>query len=214
MVHGFYVDIIKEIKKQVLTARQLNKIKIGLVKKYKLEKIPTTIDILLHASKKDIEILKHRLQTKPVRTISGVAIVAIMGKPINCKHGSCIYCPGGEDSAFGNVPKSYTGKEPATRRAIRNAFDPYLQVFNRLEQYVVLGHMPSKVEMIIMGGTFPSFTKTYRDYFIKNALKAMNDFSDKFFSKGEFDFETALIYLIPSLIGLILGLVLWFTRPR
>ena len=29
--------------------------------------------------------------------------------------------------------------------------------------------------------------------------------------QGESNFETKLIYLIPSLIGLIVGLVLWFT---
>ena len=85
-----------------------------------------------------------------MRTQSGVAPVAIMTKPHSCPHGSCLFCPGGPKSEFGNVPQSYTGTEPATRRAIRNHYDPYLQIFNRLEQYVVLGHNPEKVELIIM----------------------------------------------------------------
>ena len=36
---------------------------------------------------------------------------------------------------------------------------------NRLEQYIGSGHVPDKIELIIMGGTFPSFPKTYQEYF-------------------------------------------------
>jgi len=127
------------------------------------------------------------LLTKPTRTISGVAVVAAMTKPSKCPHGKCAMCPGGIKSAFGTVPQSYTGKEPATRRAIRNNYDPYLQVMNRLEQYVVQGHPVDKVELIIMGGTFPSCKKSYQEEFVKYSLKAMNDFSQLFFKKNTFD---------------------------
>jgi elongator complex protein 3 len=74
-------------------------------------------------------------------------------------------------------------------RGIRNKYDSYLQVFNRLEQYIVMGHVPEKVELIVMGGTFPSFPKTYRNSFVKYAFKAMNDFSGLFYKKGEFDID-------------------------
>jgi elongator complex protein 3 len=45
------------------------------------------------------------LKTKPVRTASGVAVVAVMSKPHRCPHiaytgGVCVYCPGGIDSDF------------------------------------------------------------------------------------------------------------------
>jgi len=57
-----------------------------------------------------------------------------------------------------------------------------------LEQYVVLGQSPEKVELIIMGGTFPSFPKKYQEEFVYYAFKAMNDFSKLFFDrKGELD---------------------------
>jgi elongator complex protein 3 len=181
----FYSEIEAEIKKKKPDKAQLNRIKNRLCSKHKLKHIPTDIQILLHA--KDANKVRKYLLAKPTRTISGVAVVAIMTKPTKCPHGKCITCPGGIDSPFGSVPQSYTGKEPATRRAIRNNYDPYFQVMNRLEQYVVAGHSPDKVELIIMGGTFPSLTKKYKEDFVKYSIKAMNDFSRKFFVKGKFD---------------------------
>ena len=124
-----------------------------------------------------------------MRSQSGVSVVAVMTKPTRCPHGKCIYCPGGVDSFFGSVPQSYTGKEPATRRAIRNRFDPYLQIFNRLEQYIASGHLPEKIELIVMGGTFTALKKQYQNWFIKNSFKAMNDFSNLFFKKNNFDMK-------------------------
>jgi len=140
----------------------------------------------LHATPEDIK--EMNLIVKPMRTQSGVAVVAVMSYPFSCKHGKCLYCPGGPASFFGDVPQSYTGREPATMRAIRNKYDAYLQVFNRLEQYIALGHMPDKIEFIVMGGTFPSFELEYQEEFIMYSLKAMNDFGEEFFSDGELDF--------------------------
>ncbi len=186
---NFYTEIISEIKKKKPSKNQLTKLKTKLCKKYSLRKIPTDIDILMNAKVKEIPRIKKYLQTKPMRSLSGVSVCAIMTKPIKCPHGRCIICPGGpQDSVFGSVPQSYTGKEPATMRAIRNKYDPYLQVMNRLEQYVALGHNINKIELIIMGGTFPSFSKQYQDKFVMYALKAMNDFSKMFFNKNVIDF--------------------------
>jgi len=188
----FYQELIKIIKETNPSKEQLNKIKIKLCKKYGVKKIPTDIQIYSNSMDSD----KLKIITKPTRTISGVAIIAIMTSPKKCPHGKCIYCPGGPKSEFGDVPQSYTGKEPATMRARRNKFDPYLQIFNRLEQYILLGQMPEKIELIVMGGTFPSFEKKYKEDFIYCSFKAMNDFSDMFFKnirnkneKESFDFE-------------------------
>jgi len=74
-------------------------------------------------------------------------------------------------------------------RAIRNNYDPYLQVFNRLEHYVLLGHSVDKIELIVMGGTFTAFDKEYQEEFIKYSFKAMNDFSKLFFEEdGTLDY--------------------------
>lgn len=186
---NFHQQLTTELKKKNYSPQQLNKLKREFSQKYNLKKIPTNIEILLQLPEKEIPLLKKILLTKPTRTISGVAPVAIMTKPFECPHGKCAYCPGGPGSFFGEVPQSYTGKEPATLRAIRNNFDPYLQVFNRLEQYILLGHNPEKVELIIMGGTFPNFPKTYQKEFVKSAFQAMNDFSRLFYTrKGELNF--------------------------
>lgn len=166
----------------------LKLIKSRLAKKYNLNKTPSNIELLNYLSVKPKEIV-----TKPTRTISGVAPIAVMTKPHKCPHikkgiGPCIMCPGGLNSYFGNVPQSYTGKEPATMRAIRNNYDPYLQVFNRLEQYTLLNQNFDKIEIIIMGGTFPSMNKKYQDEFVGYIFKALNDFSELFFKKGKFNF--------------------------
>jgi len=152
-----------------------------LSRKHKISRLPTDIEIFMNTSIK--------LITKPTRTISGVSVIAIMTKPLKCPHGKCICCPGGLQSEYGDVPQSYTGNEPASMRAIRNDYDSYLQVFNRLEQYVAIGQNFDKIELIIMGGTFPSYDIEYQNNFIMNAFKAMNDFSDYFFEDGKLNFE-------------------------
>jgi len=187
MKQNFFSEIVELIKNNKPNKKQLAVEKTKLCKKYHLKKIPTDIEIMLNAGLKNIPKIKKFLLAKPTRTISGVAVCAIMAKPYPCPHGKCIYCPGGPKSVFGSVPQSYTGKEPATRRAIRNKYNAYLQVMNRLEQYIVTGHVPDKIELIIMGGTFPSCSKTYQEEFIKNALQAMNDFSSLFIKNSTLD---------------------------
>lgn len=108
---------------------------------------------------------------RPVRTLSGVTIVAIMTHPYPCPHGKCFYCPGGPEY---KTPQSYIGEEPALMRAIQNNFDPYLQVRKRLQQYEEIGHRPSKVELIIMGGTFTAMPLDYQEWFVTMAFEAMN----------------------------------------
>ena len=187
------IEILQELrKKDVKTQKQLNQIKLKILNKYKtngkIDYIPKNADIYFAASEEDRKKFKDLLSLKPVRTISGVAPIALMSEPYPCPHtmkgiGPCTYCPGGPGSPFGDVPQSYTGKEPSTRRSMRNFYDPYLIVFNRLEHYVAMGKVPDKAEIIIQGGTFTFFPKLYQEYFIKYALKAMNDFSRLFFDE-------------------------------
>ncbi len=184
-MEGFYAELIKAIKKE--KPADLTNLKIRLSRKYGMKKIPSNIEVFLNSSEKELKNI--RLVTKPTRTLSGVATISIMTKPAACPHGRCTFCPGGIGSAFGNVPQSYTGKEPATMRAIRNRFDSYLQVFSRLEQYAVLGQAFDKVELIIQGGTFPSMDESYQASFVADAYKAMNDFSKEFFANGKLNLK-------------------------
>ena len=85
---------------------------------------------------------------KPVRTISGVTPLTVVLKPRKCDHGTCVYCPGGDD-----VPQSYTDKSPAVMRALSLRFDPHAQVMNRLKVLNLMGHPTDKIELIVLGGT-------------------------------------------------------------
>ncbi|MFT4343798.1 MAG: tRNA uridine(34) 5-carboxymethylaminomethyl modification radical SAM/GNAT enzyme Elp3 [Candidatus Woesearchaeota archaeon] len=180
----------------------LSKHKVRLCKEHGMQKIPTDIEIYMHADKKDAPLVRKYIETKPTRTGSGVAVVATMTKPFDCPHGSCTFCPGGLNSAFGNTPKSYTGHEPSTMRGMRNAFDAYRIVFNRLEQYIAIGQNPDKVDQIVMGGTFCAFHPKYQKDYIYNSFKAYNDFSRLFFKDGELDIDAFRTFFeLPGPVG-------------
>jgi len=105
------------------------------------------------------------------RVASGVAVVAVMAKPYPCPHGRCIYCPGG-----GELPQSYVDASPVVVRAEKVGYNPYKQVQMRLKQIEAMGFKPSKVELIIMGGTFTATPLEYQEWFIKSCFDAMNDY--------------------------------------
>ncbi|MEK6943432.1 MAG: tRNA uridine(34) 5-carboxymethylaminomethyl modification radical SAM/GNAT enzyme Elp3 [Nanoarchaeota archaeon] len=191
------LEIVEELKKNAPeTKEQFNKIKAKVLNNYKskIVAIPKNADIYFAASEDERKKFREILSLKPTRTLSGVAPIALMSDPYPCPHtmkniGPCSYCPGGPGSPFGDVPQSYTGKEPSTRRSIRNNYDPYLIVFNRLEHYVAMGKVPDKAEIIIQGGTFTFFPPIYQEYFVKYSLKAMNDFSRLFFADDDLDMD-------------------------
>jgi elongator complex protein 3 len=111
------------------------------------------------------------LKRKATRTISGITVVAVMTKPWPCPHeGPCAYCPGGPAQG---VPQSYTGHEPAAMRGSQNEYDPYRQTKSRIGQLEAIGHVVDKVELIIMGGTFPSSPTEYQEGFIRGCLDAL-----------------------------------------
>ncbi len=94
-----------------------------------------------------------RLRAKPVRTASGIAVVAVMSKPHRCPHiastgNICVYCPGGPDSDFEYSTQSYTGYEPTSMRAIRARYNPYVQARARVDQLRKLGHSVDKVSQL------------------------------------------------------------------
>ncbi len=187
MNEALLAEFEETLNEKTLSKKELAQLKHELCIKHKVKEIPTDIEVLL--SLKDTSALKTSLKTKPRRSGSGVAVIAVMAPPKGCPHGKCTFCPGGPGSYFGTVPQSYTGKEPSTLRAARNNYDPYFVVMNRLEQYIVMGHTPEKVELIIQGGTFPALNRTFQEEFIAYIYKAMNDFSEIFYHNTVFDFE-------------------------
>ncbi|AAL63125.1 conserved hypothetical protein [Pyrobaculum aerophilum str. IM2] len=101
---------------------------------------------------------------------SGVHVVALMTQPFPCP-GRCTFCPSSADA-----PKSYMPDSPVVLRAKRNRYDPYLQTAGRIKVYIENGHTPSKIEAVIMGGTFSALPRGYREWFVANIYKALNDF--------------------------------------
>ena len=180
----FYYSLIDELLSlEKITQKNINSLKITLAKQFKFKSVVKNPQILGYArNDEERERLIEIFNTKPIRELSGVTVVALFAKPHSCPHGKCMYCPGGIGSPFGDTPQSYTGQEPAALRARRNMYDPYLQIFNRLEHYVANGHNPDKLELIFMGGTFPSLDQEYRDDFVKCVYKAINDFGELFFT--------------------------------
>lgn len=113
------------------------------------------------------EVLR-RLQMKPVRTASGVTPVAVLTKPAPCP-GQCIFCP-----TDVRMPKSYLSDEPGAMRALQNEFDPYRQVRSRIESLESIGHSVDKVELLILGGTWSAYPRSYQEWFVRRCLDALN----------------------------------------
>ena len=115
--------LIKElISAKIQSPEEAIKLRSKLCREYHPKTMPSFIQILAYASNEEYKKLSF-LQSKPSRTIAGVSPIAIMTKPMKCPHGKCLMCPGGVDSFFGSTPQSYTGKEPAARRAMRSNYD-------------------------------------------------------------------------------------------
>jgi len=110
------------------------------------------------------------LTRKLVRVASGVVVIAAMTKPFPCPHGRCVYCPGGPEEG---VPQSYTGHEPASMRGAQNFYDPIRQVQSRIRQLRSIGHQVDKVDLVVMGGTFPATPIEYQESFIKGCLEGL-----------------------------------------
>ncbi|MFB6190428.1 MAG: tRNA uridine(34) 5-carboxymethylaminomethyl modification radical SAM/GNAT enzyme Elp3 [Candidatus Nanohaloarchaea archaeon] len=166
-------EIAEEIEQGDLESKEeVEQRKKELCSELEFDGMPKNSDILNFVEEDESE-AKKLLKTKPMRTISGIANIAIMARPAPCG-GGCIYCPKGEDA-----PQSYTGKEPATRRAIRNQYDPYDQAQDRLEQYEKNGHEIDKSKLIIMGGTFPFQDPEYQRDFMREAFNAFNTYDSE-----------------------------------
>lgn len=114
---------------------------------------------------------REKLRVRPTKTASGVAVIAIMPKPYNCPHGRCIYCPGGIEY---NTPLSYIGSEPVTKLAQIFEFDPHKQIQSKILQLKNRGHNITKVELVIVGGTFPFMPIEYQKTFVKSCFDSLN----------------------------------------
>ena len=113
--------------------------------------------------------LQKQLKKRPIRSLSGVAIVAVLTKPWPCP-GKCLYCPFEK-----GIPKSYLSGEPAVERAKLLKYNPYQQVKKRIEVLKNNNHPVDKIELIVIGGTWSYLPKKYQTWFIKRCFDGANN---------------------------------------
>jgi len=172
-------DLLSNYAKQIKNREDLEGVKRMICKKHRIASILNSdilheYRLLLKENKiKTIESLEKTLRKRTIRTMSGIAPVAVLTKSYPCP-GNCAYCPHESD-----VPVSYLSNEPAVMRAIRCGYDPYVQVISRLRALENNGHQPTKIELIVIGGTWSYLPTNYKYWFILNCFKAANDYQKK-----------------------------------
>ncbi|HEX6646587.1 MAG TPA: tRNA uridine(34) 5-carboxymethylaminomethyl modification radical SAM/GNAT enzyme Elp3 [Nitrososphaeraceae archaeon] len=153
-----------------MSLKEINKIISLTCSAYQLTVVPKKEHIIPYLPKNSN--YRDILVVKPAKTASGVAVIAVMPRPYDCPHGKCIYCPGGLEY---NTPMSYVGTEPATKIAQSFEYDAYYQIKSKLNQLYQRGHNITKIELVIVGGTFPFMPENYQREFVKKCFDALND---------------------------------------
>jgi elongator complex protein 3 len=173
------------------THDDVNRIKTQVAAKHQLARMLSNAEIINALTPKERRKLLTVLRRKTTRTISGVTIIAVMTKPQPCPQPEpCAYCPGGPTQG---VPQSYTGHEPAAMRGSQNSYEPYQQVQSRMEQLTAIGHRVDKVELIVMGGTFPATPPEYQTRFIQRCLDAITGKASASLEEAKAHAETSRI---------------------
>lgn len=133
--------------------------------------LPSNVDWVRSLPPDEQARYRSSIRRRPSRTLSGVAIVAVMTAPARCPHGRCTYCPGGVENAS---PQSYTGEEPSALRGAQFHWDAAAIARNRIETLDAIGHPTSKIEVIVMGGTFPARPRSYQEGVLRGIYEGLN----------------------------------------
>jgi elongator complex protein 3 len=174
------IELIEYWHNRVKTRDDLAEAKREICKKYKIDSVLNSqiLEIYRELSKKnklprgfDKNLWDSLLRKRAIRTLSGIAPVAVLTKPFPCP-GNCAYCPN-----IPNMPVSYLPNEPAVMRAVKCNFDPYKQTVLRLNSLENNGHEPNKIEIIVIGGTWSYLPDRYQYWYILNCFRAANDFA-------------------------------------
>jgi elongator complex protein 3 len=183
--HQVEVSLLSELASQVCELGvadpdSLNRMKLEFCRKHQLSWMPRNSDILGVLPTKMRESIAPSLRLKKVRSISGVNVIGVMSSPRGCPHGRCVFCP--VERGF---PMSYTSGEPAAMRGKQFGYDPFKQITSRLTQLLAIGHEPSKVELVIQGGTFLAAPLEYQEHFVKRCLDAVNRVASPTFDEAK-----------------------------
>lgn len=96
-------------------------------------------------------------------------------QPFSCQY-NCYFCPNEPD-----YPRSYVKGEPGVDRATNNNFVTIDQFNDRANSYYRMGHldMNSKIELLVLGGTWSSYPEEYQEEFIIDIYYAANTYFDQ-----------------------------------
>jgi ELP3 family radical SAM enzyme/protein acetyltransferase len=144
----------------------------------------------------DNQQLRNLITKKKCKSNSGVLVITLLTSAhpeyideegnvknarFSCKH-DCAYCPN-EPAHEGNnwvaQPRSYLYSEPAVLRANANDFDAIKQMNSRISTLIKMGHIPDKLEIIVLGGTWCEYPRNYQDRFITEIYYAANIYFDR-----------------------------------
>ncbi len=162
-----------------------------LMRKYKISPKKHDLQMIYHKLL-DEKVISRNLEYekwgigKKIRSSSGVLPVTVFtakmwkdekdGKTnrFDCAY-DCHYCPDEPGQ-----PRSYLSTEPGVMRAIENDYDAIRQFDARMMQLVSCGHVPDKIEILVLGGTWSSYPMEYREGFIRDIYYAANTWERKF----------------------------------
>ena len=200
------------------TTSDIDRFKKGIQKKYKYTISNAEFIKIYKYLNLDNQQLRNLITKKKCKSNSGVLVITVLTSAhpeyidgsgevkttrFSCKH-DCAYCPN-EPAHEGNnwvaQPRSYLYAEPAVLRANANDFDPIKQMNSRISSLINMGHIPDKLEIIVLGGTWSEYPRNYQDRFITDLYYAANSYFDtnrpKLSLEEEIEInETAKIHII------------------
>ena len=177
------------------TIGDIDKFKKNIQKKYKYTISNSEFIKIYKYLNLDNQQLRNLITKKKCKSNSGVLVITILTSAhpkyidddgevktarFSCKH-DCAYCPN-EPAHEGNnwvaQPRSYLYSEPAVLRANANDFDPIKQMNSRISSLINMGHIPDKLEVIVLGGTWSEYPRNYQDSFITDMYYSANIYFD------------------------------------
>jgi ELP3 family radical SAM enzyme/protein acetyltransferase len=192
--NGIMESVAEEFKNAMdgfATVGDIDRFKKGIQKKYKYTLSNAEFIRIYKYLHLDNQQLRNLITKKKCKSNSGVLVITVLTSAhpeyidedgrakrvrFSCKH-DCAYCPN-EPAHEGNnwvaQPRSYLYSEPAVLRANANDFDPIKQMNSRITSLINMGHIPDKLEIIVLGGTWSEYPRYYQDRFISDLYYAAN----------------------------------------
>lgn len=104
---------------------------------------------------------------------SGVMVLTVVMKPdrFSCSF-NCFYCPNEQP----NQPRSYLSSEPLMKQAQELDFDTIKQFYHRGKIMYEHERKLDKLEVILVGGSFTSYSHDYQEEFVTDIYYAANTF--------------------------------------